>query len=46
MGKVPLGPVAAGVAFTGLWVAAFDRTPVDSLKLALEGAAVVVAVVG
>ena len=35
----PAGPIVAGVAFTTVWIMAFDKTPIDSLKSQLEGAA-------
>lgn len=38
MVKLHPGPIAAGVAFTTLWIMAFDKTPIDSLKSSLEGA--------
>lgn len=37
----PAGPIVAGVAFTTVWIMAFDKTPIDSLKSTLEGVAAV-----
>jgi hypothetical protein len=33
----PPSSIVAGVAFTTVWIMAFDKTPIDSLKGTLEG---------